>query len=92
MLTPMDTTTDPSAALFRQITDLRERTAHLEVSRRGIGTVVAATYEAAKAALPKPGNDGQMILAKGFGKPVLFVYDDEGESKGTWYAIKAEVA
>jgi hypothetical protein len=88
-LSPLDTTTTPAEAHARQMQALRDRCTQLEAAQSGIGTIIAATYEAAVAQLPKPGVDGAMILGRGGFHPTLFIFDGTGESEGSWYAIKA---
>lgn len=88
-LSPLDTTTNPAESFARTLQGLRDRCTQLENAQSGIGTIVAATYEAAVAQLPKPGVDGAMILGRGGFHPTLFIFDGSGEGEGSWYAIKA---
>lgn len=91
-LDPFNPTTSPGEAHARQMAAINNRLDDIERGRRGIGTIHASSYAEAKAQLPNPGADGQMILARGGFFPVLFVYDDEGEGEGTWYRITAAEA
>lgn len=99
MENPLDTTTDPTTSLMRRIEALTQRVHDLELGARGVGTIIASSYEEAKKQLPAKGADGQLILARGWSKPafgvgpVLFIFDAvSGEGAGSWWKVEASEA